>query len=555
MPYAGSPAAFFTLLFLSLFLLFFYFGSAVPYTPLSIFFRFWSAVADSSLITIPCMLLRGKYRTLALPVPFVIAFLLIANLLYFRNFNDMIPPSLYRLEGIADPTVTTSARSSLEFPDIILAIAPFIPVFHMLAFRKKGVLGKTFPKRAFLSFAGISLLAWGITTAGAVRRQRLFPESAGDESHPSAQFIRSWSYYCHSRNFTGYAAKILTSIRGVRISLDAEDIRDIRERFQYKSREGDAPEVPAGLRPRNLIFIVVESLPFRVLETDANAAAPVLSRLAADSAAIVGKCKVLAGYGRPSDAQFIYNTGLLPLRTEPFVTNYSHNDYPSLAKALGCGSLEVIGEDKDLWSHSATSASYGFGRLVSGLAPDAINQDSIILDRAFREISRSREGCFMFVTTLSMHNSYLERAVSRPSPLPLPPGRDERDIEYLYRLNHFDRALGRFISRLKAAGEFDGTLIVIAGDHEISKADISPWLQDDSVPLIIINSPLECTGNTLALTQLDVFPSILDMAGVSGYRFFGVGYRGLGNSIFRSRRTEITEKDYRISEMIIKNIR
>ena len=520
MPYAGSPAAFFTLLFLSLFLLFFYFGSAVPYTPLSIFFRFWSAVADSSLITIPCMLLRGKYRTLALPVPFVIAFLLIANLLYFRNFNDMIPPSLYRLEGIADPTVTTSARSSLEFPDIILAIAPFIPVFHMLAFRKKGVLGKTFPKRAFLSFAGISLLAWGITTAGAVRRQRLFPESAGDESHPSAQFIRSWSYYCHSRNFTGYAAKILTSIRGVRISLDAEDIRDIRERFQYKSREGDAPEVPAGLRPRNLIFIVVESLPFRVLETDANAAAPVLSRLAADSAAIVGKCKVLAGYGRSSDAQFIYNTGLLPLRTEPFVTNYSHNDYPSLAKALGCGSLEVIGEDKDLWSHSATSASYGFGRLVSGRAPEENN-----------------------------------RAGSRPSPLPLPPGRDERDIEYLYRLNHFDRALGRFISRLKAAGEFDGTLIVIAGDHEISKADISPWLQDDSVPLIIINSPLECTGNTLALTQLDVFPSILDMAGVSGYRFFGVGYRGLGNSIFRSRRTEITEKDYRISEMIIKNIR
>lgn len=150
-----------------------------------------------------------------------------------------------------------------------------------------------------------------------------------------------------------------------------------------------------------------------------------------------------------------------------------------------------------------------------------------------------------------MHDPYIEPVTSSYAGSRNSVFTDERDKEYLNRLNHFDRALGRFLLSLKQSGKLEKTLIVIAGDHEIASEDVSPLLHDTTVPLIIINSPIKSISTSKA-NQTDIFPTILDLMGKS-YKFLERDYNGIGRSIFdNSNYSGISEEDYEVSEMLIR---
>ena len=261
---------------------------------------------------------------------------------------------------------------------------------------------------------------------------------------------------------------------------------------------------------------------------------------------------MLAGHGRSSDAQFVYNTGLLPLRGEALVTNYASKNYPSLAKALRRPSAEVIGENRRLWAHAATSASYGFDRLIDGLADDCDDQDSIIFAEAARVAADMEQPFYLSVASLSMHDPYDGPRVTPSLQIEGLPHEDDRDREYFERAHHFDASLGRFIEALRRDGLFGNTVIVITGDHEIRASSVPEYLHDDSVPLIIVNPGMKA-ARTAGVTQADVFPSLLQLMGTP-YEVAGVPYAGLGRSIFLPAEPhKLSEEDYEVSEMIIKS--
>ena len=161
----------------------------------------------------------------------------------------------------------------------------------------------------------------------------------------------------------------------------------------------------------------------------------------------------------------------------------------------------------------------------------------------------------MFMSTMTMHDPYLSHNISGSSQLnDTIRYKDSRDKEYLERLNYFDRILGKFLDKTKEAGLYDNTLVVIAGDHEISEDDIPDYLNDKYVPVIILNSPLTGVPAETDITQLDVFPTILDMMNQQ-YEYLGVEYKGLGTSIFSTSKGHHipSEEDYKISEWIIKS--
>ena len=160
------------------------------------------------------------------------------------------------------------------------------------------------------------------------------------------------------------------------------------------------PPVAADSLKRNLIIIVIESLESRALHFSSDLHPALTGLINRPGTIYIDRCRVLTDYGRSSDAHFMVNTGLLPLRREALVNRYATKDYPSLAKILGGQSIEIIGEDKSLWSHGLTSRSYGFDRLIDNLAPAAMNQDSIIFEASARALKSIRQPFFMFITTL-----------------------------------------------------------------------------------------------------------------------------------------------------------
>ncbi len=552
--------SFLMILFATLFILFLDFSFSLHLTHISLPFKISSAIADTCVIIIPCMFLRGKWRVIGVLATWTVGIILYANILYHRYFEDLLQASSYLNADIGDPAITSGVISSFHIYDMLFLILPICPLAYLL-WKRREVLRSPIRKNLKICIAAICLMSWSFSYAGVFRRMILWHP---DESYKKvAELIFSkdsltWRDTYEMHNFSGYVVKCIVSCFNIGMDLTPKDISVIKRHLSNNDgkRAHFTDDSLSTLEGRNLIMIIVESLPFKVIEKPEVAKLiPTIMKITADSSSIVSKCRILADYGRSSDAQFIYNTGLLPLRNEALVDNYAFNDYPSIAKALNRQSMEIIGENKGLWMHSLTTKSYGFDTLIDNIASKGMDQDSVIFKRAEIEVSKLITPFYLFVTTISMHDPFDDQKVTDESAFPHFKVEDERDREYYARLRHFDRSLERFLAILKSKGLYDDSVIVILGDHEIQASKISTNLHDEYVPFIIINSPLKSKEGLLT-TQLDVFPSLLDMMG-KRYSYLDVEYSGLGQSIFSDKAQAgepylPTDSDYNVSEMIIK---
>lgn len=552
---------FYLVLLIGFFILFLYFNVSLGEKSLSFPFKIISAYADSSLILLFCYILRGRWKYLIILLILILPFLLWVNLLYYRNFNDLLPSSLYLTSNLQDPNVISSIRPSIHLGDIIFFLIPFLFLIYWGWFLKFKTNSVSIKSSFFLFLFITSFVSWGISFVGGYRRVSLYNNTSDFKEVMAALYPtknttkKDYIYFQH--NFAGYMITVIQGLRKEEIILNQTDVNNIRE---YLNKSGISPKIRNLYKgyneDKNLIFIVVESLPYKAMElAKKGTIIPNLTKLFEDSLVIVNKSRVIAGTGRSSDAQFMYMTGLLPLKEEPLVEEYAEKTYPSLANTLKIQSLEIIGENSELWSHSKTNKSYGYDGLISDIAVNKPNQDSIIFNRAMDEIKLLKKPFYLFISTLSMHDPYLSPNVThklKEDGLQNYP--DQRDREYLQRLHHFDESMGLFLESLKKLNLYDNTVIVIVGDHEIRKSTVSEKLHDDYVPFIIINSPFQ-EYSVRETTQLDIFPTILDIFNKHQI-YLGVPYSGLGKSIFEDPEDTSSyipsEEDYRISEMIIK---
>lgn len=513
-------------------------------------------VADTSIIMLLCLPLRGKWKFLTLIVPILLALLLWANVMFLRYFGDLIPSSLYISSGIFNNATFDGAFTALKWWDAGYLVFPLFPSIYVWKLRLKEFYKIKASIGLYLIDILLLLLSWTYISVMQYKSVLVhFPNCTFTE------FIdlkfnsdkSDWKSIYLSHAVTGYLIKCYIKMHNDYITLSEKNKKEIKTFLSNNTKLNSSLSVKEPISyPKNLIFIVVESWPTATLELkNADYLMPTTTSLINDSTTVSGSMKVLAKYGNSSDAQFIYNTGLLPLRDEALVSRYSCNDYPSLAKAISGKSMEVIGENGHMWHHHSTSVSYGFNNLIEGLCLNvAENADQPIFKRALQETVALGDRFYLFITTYSMHSSY---DVSRVSVNLLPDkleSDDPRDIEYLKRLNHFDNQLGIFLEGLKENGLYANSLIVIAGDHCIPELEVSELLKDERVPFLIVNSPI-INLETQDFTQVDLFPTILYLMGIR-YKFENTYYTGVGVNMFVKTDRTPSEEAYRISEWLIK---
>lgn len=529
--------------------------TAFDNTP-SLFFKIIAAIADSSIVFLILSLLKGKWRILQGLCSLIIMVIILANMLYIRTFNDLIPSSAYFNSRVDDPTVTSGALHALRVSDIVLALAGFAPIIYYFAEGRKYVIAWKSQKRILQWGFVVCLVSWSISLAGTYRRLAIY-KGYFSFNEISRDLVSSdkmnWRSVYAALNFTGYSLHCLADMtKSSYVILSDTQKKEIVDLLKEKNRvNGNVPKLNDSI-PENLIMIIVESLESRAL-SKTPAIYPVLTSLIQQSNTIyIEKCRIQADYGRSSDAQFILNTGLLPLRHEALVNRYADNDYPSLAKAIEGHSVEIIAEDRSLWSHGMTSRSYGFDTLVDNVAPTGSDRDKLLFREAEYRLASIQQPFFMLITTISMHDPYTEPAVKHTLPDSIVREfADIRDREYFERLHFFDNCLGKFISYLKNVKLYDNTLIVITGDHEVRGGTLSATDTDLYVPLIILNSP-NLSFRKDFVAQTDIFPTLLYLLNKKG-ELKNHEYSGIGNNIFRKDSVSYsTEIDYKISELIIR---
>lgn len=529
----------------------------------SVSFKILVAIMDGAIGLLPFLLLRGKWRFLELLPIMVVPLVALANVLFFRNYGDMIPGRMYFMSQITDPMVTEAAAASFRGGDISLLILPFVTISLFVIFRKSVIGFKVKRKASVCSLVMVMLLVLAVL-AGSIRRvYKWNVDKDKDFSKWDAvkETVDPVKFYMQSfmelGGLWGYMVRCTSEVLDMPKKLSDEERNNIKKYLIIKNKDKEyVKAINRNDRVNNLVLIVVESLTSKIFEyREKELYMPCLSSLEKDPSVLVVKNVISqVSFGQSSDGQFMYNTGLLPLYDKPLVMTYGEKDYPSLAKVLGIESAEVIGESRSVWRHGVTTHSYGFDSLYDNSASTEKDIDKEIFQKALNVCDSFKGSFFLFVTTMTMHDPYSDAIVDNSVEIRPIPGFTDEDVNYIKRLNYFDNELCKFLEGLKARGLYDKSLIVIASDHQIrgdaaSKAIIGPY-----IPWIIINSPV--TGNICSVVrQVDLFPTILEIFG-KDYQFMGMPYSGVGRSVLHadeesSARDTIMEKEKEVSRLLI----
>lgn len=311
----------------------------------------------------------------------------------------------------------------------------------------------------------------------------------------------------------------------------------------------------------NVIFILVESyMSFTVnMKVKGQEVTPFLNSLYRDSTVYYnGQMTPNITLGESSDGQFIYMTGLLPLRSEITVTKAKKYSYSALPKQLAMAkkirTQMVIPTAPSMWSQDLMCERYGIDCLYSTSdyqKPHSMYlSDDQILDMADSINRNTKHPFFSMVLTFSMHQPYVNEIDSNFNVY---------ENSYSASLNHYlnachftDRQLCKYFDGLKKQGLYDHSLIIITADHHVGSNALE--LPDDSLadrklPLFIINGgedmPRAWTGEC---NQLDVYTTIMDIMGVES------SWHGLGHSLLSpTYKNSLTDRKWDYSEWMIKS--
>ena len=490
------------------------------------------SVANALLVLSPYWLLKQRWRWLVwIPLTLFTLWCLM-QLCYCRAYDDLMPWQSLTLTDNVNSTLMNSTLSLLRWHDLFVFLPFLLLVLYDLFSRgeKRGTNQRWRPfVKTILACLVLSLLGY-----------------VGGHQNYENRYLHNFSNrgYFGQNGFIPYCVFTLYQIVFNSNSVSDEE-RAMVERFL----DEDCPHYTdnrfaAGDNP-NLVLIIVESLhswPIG-MQVDGRAVTPALDSLLAGEGVIYAPHVLFqTSHGHSSDAHFIYNTGLLPLRDAAVAVSWGNGPYPTLAEALeGYDCREVICTPGMNWNQSVTARTYGFDTLYTR---DHMNEagvlhrhhnvdDAALTDFASGLLPQLHQPFFLEMVTMTMHAPYPADKVRHTWIL----DSDTLNAEargYLNCVNLTDSCIGAFIHDLHKQGLDENTVVAIVSDHTqiylsrvMGKPDSEFAPNDWGIPLIIAGADTTLRYEPV-IGQVDVFPTLLDVMGTNEYY-----WKGLGHSILR----------------------
>lgn len=473
---------------------------------------------------LPLFLIKKKTYLFFIPYA-LITLLTIVNVLYSRFFYTYMPPVLYgevnNLGGIS-----ASVLSMFRWSDITIVITAVAGILFYKAYHV-GYYGIADKVRRIVSacILGTAVLIIGVLVSiatihwSSLKYKYIHPF----KNSPTECIFKFGILYGTAMQF----------ISNNKQDYDPKDFARLEPLF-------NAAGYCTGQPKKNIIFILVES--FLAFPTSMSIGGveitPTLNRLVREGAYYNKNMTSLIQLGESSDGQFTYLNGLLPKKRGVTVYDYFDNTFESIPKLLKRKSPEtecrmVIPTSSKMWRQDGICIRYGFDRLYSRKeyalkeCDDSWLNDKLLFEYAASIDKTGKQPFFSMILTSSTHSPY--KKMFEEYAIPFPESYSDELQVYLSDIHYMDKYLGKYIDFLKANHLYDNSLIIIASDHSIS----NDWLklkEEDSayskIPLYIVNAPQKINQRSdLAISQADLFPTILDLAGIDSQ------WRGVGNSL------------------------
>lgn len=484
------------------------------------------------------------------------------NIVYSRFFYQYIPFSaLSESDSMLDPIVIHSLVNGFRWADLYFVISLLLA---LLFFRKMSSMRLHFTS---LKYTVVGILS--VILTGMVAHWVLQPTFS-----PRVYFgvlnyelFRTWRYTCRPL-YTNFQRGTLRSMSyavyeellGSQELTPEQEQQITSEVDSLRMKQISGHQLPSDVK--NIIILLVESYMSLTVDMKVNGqeVTPFLNSLVRDSSVYFnGHMASNITCGESSDGQFIYMTGLLPLRSEITITKAKRNVLPALPillkKERGMHSRMVIPTAAAMWSQDAMCKAYGIEELHSVneyLKPHgSCLSDDQVVELADSVDLLSKQPFFSTVLTFSMHMPYTEMI----DPTFKTDGVTPADFACYLNACHFtDKNIRSYFEKLKRNGLYDKSMIVIVADHHVSENALtlpSTIKEREELPVFIINGGIDRKSAWNGkCNQLDVYTTILDILGIK-VPWLGFGHTLLTTSYQNSLPQDSPKWDY--SDWIIQS--
>ncbi|MDA8442726.1 MAG: LTA synthase family protein [Peptococcaceae bacterium] len=481
--------------------------------------------------------------TLLLLYDFFISFVLLADMVFFRFFHNVISiPVLFeagQVEGVSGSVMALFRRWDwLLLADLLLLIPYFIHLNRKRTSDRVTVLRKAAQVAVVLVLSLVCLT--GATRSVAA----YFSENAYTGLNWKHTVLQNLGIL----NFHVYDLYNYVQQRDAKVTLSTA-VQPLKDWMSRHRKQG--PNNFTGVaKGKNLIIVQIEALQGFLINrsVDGQVITPNLNKLL-DSSMYFDNYFTQIAQGNTSDAEFVSLNSLYPAETGSNYIMQSRNTFQALPWVLQAngytGVYALHGNAPEMWNRTDMYHTEGFDRFYS-LKNGLILDDKVSMglsDRSFYKQAVSLMQSFKqpygsFLVTLSGHYPYDLPSAMQGLNIP---ARQYSTVftNYLQVQNYADKCLGEFIAKLNQTGIMDNSLLVVYGDHfgtgwtaqdvqkllgEPHPLDELAQLELDKIPLFIrLPGGREAGVKHISGGQIDLFPTLANLLGLNKQNMFYFG--------------------------------
>lgn len=343
----------------------------------------------------------------------------------------------------------------------------------------------------------------------------------------------------HIEFFTYHTNDVLVNVGG-RLSRRNVDEQEILARMKTLVPVSEGDNWRGVAKGKNLLLIQVESLNDFVIgaEYAGEEITPNLNALIKNDSFYFDRFYSTTGVGNTCDAEFATLNSLYANDERECYRRYVDNTFdglPWMLRREGYSTMAFHGYIKTFWNREEAYKNQGIEHFYSQEELDLTEvsgfglTDKEMFRQAVDILKKKQEPFFGFMITLTNHIPY-------DMPQGLASLRLEKEDQgtmfgrYLQTVRYTDEAIGELISRLKEAGLYDNTMIVIYGDHQglnketyDVKLSMTDYLDKEydfeemlKIPLIIHVPGLGAHKTVTTVGgQVDTAPTIANLMGLT----------------------------------------
>ncbi|MDP4086818.1 MAG: LTA synthase family protein [Bacillota bacterium] len=411
------------------------------------------------------LLFKKRAKLAIIIINFILSFLLYANIVYYRFFNDFITMPVISQMGSNSGTLGDSITSLMTPFDVFYFTDTIILIFLALKFFRKITENNRKSYKIVLLFS-ITVFLFNLGLAEKDRPQLL-----------SRSFDRNYLVkYLGAYNFTIFDVIQNIKSSSQRAFADSSDITDV-ENYRKANYTPPNSKYFGKAKGMNVIYVSLESFQNFMIDYKLNGqeVTPFLNSLAHDNNTFYfDNFYHQTGQGKTSDAEFLMENSLYPMAQGAVFINKAQNTYqaaPAILKGYGYSSAVFHGNYKTFWNRNVMYKALGYDQFFDAeyydMKPENTKnygmKDKPYFEESMPMLEKLKQPFYTKFITLSNHFPF--EMDQQDTDFPAGDFGDTVVNQYFQSAHYMDQALEQFFNALKADGLYDKTVIVLYGDH------------------------------------------------------------------------------------------